>query len=221
LEGYIGRTYAETKHWQSRVDSCSFRGLLTLYLACRAYGPIGIEVQVAGFIVTIEAEFSSSGSDLLAAPGGPDCSLGGSAFGQRLDLGRINRGKLPSVENGGRYWVSRDHLEQVEAARLTYLLIAKRYAGGAPRGRSGCCRNGGPAEAATVSQADVVGDAPARYDVSRGTYVNEGEVVRGVVKVPGIQRSVGNQVQLRVRPDRSDAGHSSSSRTPDIKPVVG
>ena len=32
--------------------------LLTLYLACRAYGPIGIEVQVAGFIVTIEAEVS-------------------------------------------------------------------------------------------------------------------------------------------------------------------
>jgi hypothetical protein len=41
--------------------------LLTLYLACRAYGPIGIEVQVAGFIVTIEAEFHSSGSDVLAA----------------------------------------------------------------------------------------------------------------------------------------------------------
>jgi len=41
--------------------------LLTLDLACRAYGPIGIEVQVAGFIVTIEAEFSNSGSDMLAA----------------------------------------------------------------------------------------------------------------------------------------------------------
>ena len=41
--------------------------LLTLDLACRAYGPIGIEVQVAGFIVTIEAEFSSSRGDLLAA----------------------------------------------------------------------------------------------------------------------------------------------------------
>ena len=41
--------------------------LLTLDLACRAFGPIGIEVQVAGFIVTIEAEFSSSGSDVLAA----------------------------------------------------------------------------------------------------------------------------------------------------------
>jgi hypothetical protein len=41
--------------------------LLTLHLACRAYGPIGIEVQVAGFIVTIEAEFHSSGSDVLAA----------------------------------------------------------------------------------------------------------------------------------------------------------
>ena len=33
-------------------------------------------------------------------------------------MGRIHRGKLPSVENGGRYWVRRDHLEQVEAARL-------------------------------------------------------------------------------------------------------
>ena len=41
--------------------------LLTLYLACRAYGPVGIEVQVAGLIVTIEAEFHSSGSDVLAA----------------------------------------------------------------------------------------------------------------------------------------------------------
>jgi len=40
--------------------------LLTLHLACRAYGPIGIEVQVAGLIVTIEAEFHS-GSDVLAA----------------------------------------------------------------------------------------------------------------------------------------------------------
>jgi len=41
--------------------------LLTLYLVCRAYGPIGIEVQVAGFIVTIEAEFSNSGGGTLAA----------------------------------------------------------------------------------------------------------------------------------------------------------
>jgi excisionase family DNA binding protein len=32
--------------------------------------------------------------------------------------GRINRGKLPAVENAGRYWVPRDLLEQVEAARL-------------------------------------------------------------------------------------------------------
>lgn len=32
--------------------------------------------------------------------------------------GRINRGKLPAVQNGGRWWVRRDLLEQVEAARL-------------------------------------------------------------------------------------------------------
>jgi excisionase family DNA binding protein len=32
--------------------------------------------------------------------------------------GRINRGKLPTVENGGRFWIRRDLLEQVEAARL-------------------------------------------------------------------------------------------------------
>ena len=31
---------------------------------------------------------------------------------------RIHRGKLPAVENGGRFWIRRDHLEQVEAARL-------------------------------------------------------------------------------------------------------
>jgi hypothetical protein len=31
---------------------------------------------------------------------------------------RIHRGKLPAVENGGRLWVRRDLLEQVEAARL-------------------------------------------------------------------------------------------------------
>ena len=33
-------------------------------------------------------------------------------------MGRIHRGKLPSVQKGGRYWVRRDHLELVEAARL-------------------------------------------------------------------------------------------------------
>jgi hypothetical protein len=64
---------------------------------------------------------------------------------------------------------------------------------------------GGATYAATVGQTDPAGDAPARYDVSRATYVNEGEVVRGVVKVPGIRRSVGNQFQLRVRPDRTDS----------------
>jgi excisionase family DNA binding protein len=32
--------------------------------------------------------------------------------------GRIHRGRLPAVENRGRYWVRRDLLEQVEAARL-------------------------------------------------------------------------------------------------------
>jgi len=32
--------------------------------------------------------------------------------------GRIHRGTLPTVENGGRFWVRRDLLEQVEAARL-------------------------------------------------------------------------------------------------------
>ena len=33
-------------------------------------------------------------------------------------MSRIHRERLPAVENGGRYWVRRDHLEQVEAARL-------------------------------------------------------------------------------------------------------
>ena len=32
--------------------------------------------------------------------------------------GRIHRGTLPATENGGRCWVWRDLLEQVEAARL-------------------------------------------------------------------------------------------------------
>jgi hypothetical protein len=32
--------------------------------------------------------------------------------------GRIHRGTLPAVESGGRFWVRRDHLEQVEAAWL-------------------------------------------------------------------------------------------------------
>ena len=32
--------------------------------------------------------------------------------------GRIHRGTLPATENGGRFWVRRDRLEQVEAARL-------------------------------------------------------------------------------------------------------
>ena len=32
--------------------------------------------------------------------------------------GRIHRGTLPAEDNGGRFWVRRDHLEQVEAARL-------------------------------------------------------------------------------------------------------
>lgn len=31
---------------------------------------------------------------------------------------RIRTDRLPAVENGGRHWVRRDHLEQVEAARL-------------------------------------------------------------------------------------------------------
>lgn len=31
---------------------------------------------------------------------------------------RIRTGRLPGVVNGGRQWVRRDHLEQVEAARL-------------------------------------------------------------------------------------------------------
>ena len=54
-------------HFHSR-SACHQDGqLLTLYLACRAYGPIGIEVQVAGFIVTIEAEFSNTEGDTLAA----------------------------------------------------------------------------------------------------------------------------------------------------------
>jgi hypothetical protein len=54
-------------HFRSRSPFHQDGKLLTLYLACRAYGPIGLEVQVAGFIVTIEAEFHSSGGDLLAA----------------------------------------------------------------------------------------------------------------------------------------------------------
>ena len=33
-------------------------------------------------------------------------------------VGRITRDKLPAVRNGGRLWVRRDLLEQVEAARL-------------------------------------------------------------------------------------------------------
>ena len=33
---------------------------------------------------------------------------------------RIHRERLPAVENGGRYWVRRDLLEQVEAARLVW-----------------------------------------------------------------------------------------------------
>ena len=33
-------------------------------------------------------------------------------------MGRIHRGKLPALENGGLDWVRRDHLEMVEAARL-------------------------------------------------------------------------------------------------------
>lgn len=32
--------------------------------------------------------------------------------------GRIHRDRLPAVANGGRFWVRRDLLEQVEAARL-------------------------------------------------------------------------------------------------------
>ena len=32
--------------------------------------------------------------------------------------GRIHRGTLPATENGGRFWVRRDLLEQFEAARL-------------------------------------------------------------------------------------------------------
>jgi excisionase family DNA binding protein len=32
--------------------------------------------------------------------------------------GRIHRGTLPATENGGRFWVRRDLLEQVKAARL-------------------------------------------------------------------------------------------------------
>lgn len=32
--------------------------------------------------------------------------------------GRIHRGTLPATENGGRYWVRRDLLEQGEAARF-------------------------------------------------------------------------------------------------------
>jgi hypothetical protein len=30
----------------------------------------------------------------------------------------VHRERLPAIENGGRYWVWRDHLEMVEAARL-------------------------------------------------------------------------------------------------------
>ncbi|WP_460820279.1 helix-turn-helix domain-containing protein [Nocardioides korecus] len=33
-------------------------------------------------------------------------------------VGRINRDRLPAVRNGGRLWVRRDLLEQIEAARL-------------------------------------------------------------------------------------------------------
>jgi excisionase family DNA binding protein len=33
-------------------------------------------------------------------------------------MGRIHRERLPAVQNGGRWWVRRDLLEQVEAARL-------------------------------------------------------------------------------------------------------
>ena len=33
-------------------------------------------------------------------------------------VGRITRDRLPAVRNGGRLWVRRDLLEQVEAARL-------------------------------------------------------------------------------------------------------
>lgn len=33
-------------------------------------------------------------------------------------MGRIHRGKLPAVENGGRFRRRQDLLEQVEAARL-------------------------------------------------------------------------------------------------------
>jgi excisionase family DNA binding protein len=32
--------------------------------------------------------------------------------------GRIRRGRLPAVECGGRWWIRRDHLEQIEAAWL-------------------------------------------------------------------------------------------------------
>lgn len=64
---------------------------------------------------------------------------------------------------------------------------------------------GGAADAATVSLTDPAGDAPARYDVQRATYVNERDVVRGVAKVPGMRRSVGSQLQLRVRPDSTDS----------------
>ena len=33
-------------------------------------------------------------------------------------LARARRGALPATRNGGRWWIRRDHLEQVEAARL-------------------------------------------------------------------------------------------------------
>jgi hypothetical protein len=51
-------------HFRSRSPSYQDGEVLTLHRACRAYGPIGIEVQVAGFIATIEAEFHSSGGTL-------------------------------------------------------------------------------------------------------------------------------------------------------------
>ena len=51
-------------HFRSRSPFHQDGEVLTLHLACRAFGPIGIEVQVAGFIVTIEAELHSSGDRL-------------------------------------------------------------------------------------------------------------------------------------------------------------
>lgn len=63
---------------------------------------------------------------------------------------------------------------------------------------------GVPANAASLSRTDPVGDAPLRYDIVRTTYVNSGNLVRGVVKVPGLRTSIGNQVTLTVGPDRTD-----------------